>query len=171
MSKTILLIVAVCIATTVTLTIDRVPAFLPATAAALVAPPSPNAVPAAAVEVPFVDPTSAGFATPAQLSNGARVYRTLCLACHLPDGKGMTAVVPPLAGADFLFDDRERAIRIVLKGISGPITVNSVGYNGIMPPLEAVLSDRQIADVLTYVYNSWGNEGAAFDPDFVATLR
>lgn len=120
---------------------------------------------------PAVDRTGAGPATPAQLANGARVYRTLCVSCHLPDGKGMISVIPPLVGSDYMLADRARSVRVVLKGLSGPITVNQVGYNAVMPPLEAVLSDRQVADVLTYVYNSWGNRGEAFDPAAVGAIR
>lgn len=120
---------------------------------------------------PAVDRTSAGPATPIQLANGARVYRTLCVSCHLPDGKGMLTAVPPLAGSDYMQADRARVVRGVLQGISGPITVNQAGYNGVMPPLGAVLSDRQVADVLTYVFNSWGNQGDAFDPESVGAIR
>lgn len=130
-------------------------------------PPVPGAAPAGAL----ADPSTAGPATAAQLTNGARIYRTLCAACHLPDGRGMAGVTPPLAGADYLLTDRERSVRIVLRGLSGPITVNGAAYHGIMPPLEAVLTDQQVADVLTYVFNTWGNAGEAFDPAFVANVR
>ena len=120
---------------------------------------------------PPVDRSSAGFAHAGQMANGAKVYRTLCVSCHLPDGKGMFSVIPPLVGSDYMMADRERTIRGVLKGVSGPITVNQVAYNSVMPPLEAVLSDRQVADVLTYVFNSWGNQGDAFDAAFVGFVR
>lgn len=139
-----------------------------------VPPPAARAValtaPARADERP-VDRTSAGLITATQLANGARVYRTLCVSCHLPDGKGMFSVIPPLASSDYLLADRERSIRTVLKGVSGPITVNQVAFNGVMPPLEAVLSDQQVADVLTYVFNSWGNEGDAFAASAVGVIR
>jgi mono/diheme cytochrome c family protein len=130
---------------------------------------APPAAPATAAA--RVDPTSAGPATPAQLASGARVYRTLCLACHLPDGRGVPSVSPPLAAADYMLADRERAIRVVLRGLAGPITVSGESYNGVMPPLDAVLSDRQVADVLTYAFNTWGNTGDAFAADFVAGVR
>lgn len=128
---------------------------------------APGPVPAALLP----DPTLAGPVTPAQLAHGARVYRALCVACHLPDGRGMAGVTPPLAGADFMLQDRERAVAIVLHGLTGPITVNGTGYSNVMPPLNAVLTDRQVADVLTYVFNTWGNDGEAFDAGFVATVR
>jgi nitrite reductase (NO-forming) len=67
--------------------------------------------------------------------------------------------------------DRDRAIRVVLKGMSGPVTVNGVTLNSVMPPQEAVLTDQQVADVLTYVFNTWGNTGDAFKSDHVKTIR
>lgn len=133
------------------------------------AAPLADAAPAAVL--PAADLTLAGPATSAQINRGARVYRTLCVACHLPDGKGMATVTPPLAGADFMFADRTRAIRTVLKGIEGPITVNGSPYQGTMPSLEQILTDAQVADVLTYVFNTWGNTGEAFDAAHVARLR
>ena len=126
------------------------------------------AAPVAEVEM---DSTSAGLPEPSLMANGARVYRVLCAACHMPDGRGVPGVIPPLAGADYLLEDRPRAVRIILQGLSGPVTVNGASYNNLMPPLDAVLSDTQVADVLTYVTNSWGNTGDAFDPDFVSRVR
>jgi nitrite reductase (NO-forming) len=70
-----------------------------------------------------------------------------------------------------MFADRERAIRTVLKGLAGPITVNGVAYQGSMPALETILTDTQVADVLTYVFNTWGNSGEAFDPAHIARRR
>jgi nitrite reductase (NO-forming) len=115
--------------------------------------------------------TPAKAAAPEQMARGARVYRSLCLACHLPDGRGFPGVCPPLAEADYLLADRARAIRIVLRGLKGPIVVNGETYNGDMPPLADVLSDQQVADVLTYAFNSWGNTGPAFHERDVAAVR
>lgn len=143
----------------------------PAPAAAVVANAAPAMEATPAAVLPAADLTLAGPATSAQISRGARVYRTLCVACHLPDGKGMATVTPPLAGADFMFADRTRAIRTILKGIEGPITVNGAAYQGTMPSLEQILTDAQVADVLTYVFNTWGNTGEAFDAAHVARLR
>jgi nitrite reductase (NO-forming) len=117
------------------------------------------------------NPTIAGLTKEMQIERGKQVYMQTCFACHLPDGKGMPAVFPPLAGSDYMLADRERAIRIVLKGLSGAVTVNGATYNSVMPPLEAQLSDQQIADVLTYVFNAWGNSGEAFQADRVRAIR
>ena len=117
------------------------------------------------------NPTLAGLTKDVQIEKGKQVYMGLCFACHQADGKGLPVAFPPLAGSDFMRADRERAIRIVLKGLTGPVVVNGATFNSVMPPQEAVLTDRQIADVLTYVFNTWGNTGDAFNPDQVKAVR
>ena len=117
------------------------------------------------------NPAIAGLTKEMQTEKGKQVYMGLCFACHQPDGKGLPAAFPPLAGSDFMLADRERAIRVVLKGLTGPVTVSGKTINSAMPPQEAVLTDTQIADVLTYVFNSWGNQGDAFKTDQVKAIR
>jgi nitrite reductase (NO-forming) len=77
----------------------------------------------------------------------------------MQDGKGLAGIFPPLAGSDYLKADRDRAIRIPIKGLNGPIVVNGQNYNNMMPPQN--LTDEQVADVMTYVMNSWGNDDGA----------
>ncbi|TGM66518.1 nitrite reductase, copper-containing [Leptospira meyeri] len=91
------------------------------------------------------------------LANGERVYKSVCAACHMKEGQGVVGVFPPLAKSDYLNADKTRAIQILKKGLSGPITVNGQKYNNVMPHLE--LSNEEIASVLSYVYNQWGNKG------------
>ena len=117
------------------------------------------------------NPAIAGLNKDLQIEKGKQVYMGLCFACHQPDGKGMAGIFPPLAASDFLLADRERAIRIILKGLTGPVTVNGVTLSSAMPPQEATLTDTQVADVLTYIYNSWGNQGDAFKADQVKAIR
>ena len=117
------------------------------------------------------NPTIAGLTKEMQIEKGKQVYMGLCFACHQPDGKGLPMAFPPLAGSDYLLADRDRAVRTVLKGLSGPVTVNGATINSVMPPQEAVLTDAQVADVLTYVYNSWGNTGDAFTSSQVKAIR
>jgi nitrite reductase (NO-forming) len=117
------------------------------------------------------NPAIAGLTKEMQAEKGKQVYMGLCFACHQPDGKGLPGAFPPLAGSDFMQADRERAIRIVLKGLTGPVTVNSTTINSAMPPQEAVLTDTQIADALTYVFNAWGNQGDAFSAEQVKAIR
>jgi nitrite reductase (NO-forming) len=117
------------------------------------------------------NPKLAGLSKDIQGERGKQVYLGLCYACHQPDGRGLPGAFPPLARSDFMLADRERAIRIVLKGLSGPVTVNGVTLNSAMPPLEGVLTDEQVADVLTYVFNAWDNDGASFKPAQVKAIR
>jgi nitrite reductase (NO-forming) len=117
------------------------------------------------------NPAIAGLTKEMQIEKGKQVYMGLCFACHQPDGKGLPAVFPPLAQSDYMLADRDRAVRVVLKGLTGPVTVNGKTYDSAMPPQEAALTDQQVADVLTYVYNSWGNQGDAFKADHVKAIR
>jgi nitrite reductase (NO-forming) len=93
-----------------------------------------------------------------------------CFVCHQPEGQGVVGQIPPLAGSDYLAADKERAVRTVLQGLSGEITVLGKKYNGIMIPLN-YLGDDEIANVVTYVRNSWGNTGDVVSPDLVRTIR
>ena len=115
------------------------------------------------------NPQIAGLSKEIQVERGKKVFLTACFACHQPDGKGLPGIFPPLAGSDFLKADKERAIRIPIKGLSGPIVVNGKPYNNLMPP--QVFSDEQIADVLTYVMNSWGNEDGVVSAADVKRIR
>jgi nitrite reductase (NO-forming) len=117
------------------------------------------------------NPQLAGLTKDIQAERGKQVYLSLCYACHQSNGEGLPGAFPPLAGSDFLMADRERAIRIVLKGLTGPVTVNGKTITSAMPPQEAVLTDTQIADVLTFVVNAWGNKGEAFKADQVKAIR
>ncbi|MGA8264374.1 MAG: copper-containing nitrite reductase [Ignavibacteriaceae bacterium] len=91
----------------------------------------------------------------AVIEKGKEVFSRTCIACHQINGEGIPGVFPPLAESDFLNADKERAIGIVLHGKTGPVTIKGKSFNGVMPPQN--LSDQEIAAVLTYVYNSFGN--------------
>ena len=88
-------------------------------------------------------------------AKGKAVYAKICLACHQATGAGVPSAFPPLAKSDYLNADVNRAIKQVIKGSNGPITVNGKKYSTPMPA--QVLNDQEIADVLTYVYSNWGN--------------
>jgi nitrite reductase (NO-forming) len=105
-----------------------------------------------------------------QTSSGAQVFARTCAACHQPTGQGLPNVFPPLAGSDFLMADEARSIGIVLGGLTGPVTVNGRSYSNVMPS-HAFLSDQELADVLTFVRNAWGNQGDAVSKDQVAARR
>ncbi len=100
---------------------------------------------------------------------GSRVYERNCLACHQSQGQGLPGAFPPLAGADYLLNDPKHAIAVLLEGLSGEIEVNGVTYNGVMPAVR--LTDEQVANVLTYVLNSWGNDGGVIEVADVAAYR
>jgi nitrite reductase (NO-forming) len=105
-----------------------------------------------------------------QVEKGKGVYMQTCFVCHQPEGQGVPGQIPPLAKSDFLMAHRENTIRGVLEGRSGEVVVNGKKYNSVMASLN-YLSDEQIANVVTYVRNSWGNQGDAVSPDEVRRLR
>ncbi|MDX2248029.1 MAG: cytochrome c [Bacteroidia bacterium] len=89
-------------------------------------------------------------------SRGKVVFESYCVACHLGSGQGIVGAFPPLAKSDYLMADTERAVRGIKYGLSGEIVVNGVKYNNYMA--EMGLSDQEIADVMNYILNSWGNK-------------
>lgn len=86
---------------------------------------------------------------------GEEVYSNFCVTCHLPSGKGIPGNFPPLAGSDWLTDKRTESLKAIKYGLSGPIVVNGENYNNVMTPQG--LSDQEVADVMNYISNSWGN--------------
>jgi len=105
-----------------------------------------------------------------RVDRGKAVFQGICSTCHQLEGQGLASVFPPLARSDFLMADKERSIGIVLQGLHGPVTVNGQSYNNVMPPF-ANLSDREVADLLTFVRNSFGNRGEPVDVGEVARVR
>lgn len=92
---------------------------------------------------------------PEQIKAGKEIYGRTCFACHQSEGQGIPNAFPPLAKSDYLNADPKRAIDAVLHGLSGEIVVNGKKYNSVMTSQN--LTDEEIANVLTYVYNSWSN--------------
>lgn len=103
--------------------------------------------------------------------DGETLFKSYCVACHQAGGQGLAGVFPPLAASPWVTGDRGRLARIVLQGLSGPVTVNDVTFNGAMPPWGETLDDDQIAAVLTYIRSAWGNEADAVPPADVAAVR
>jgi nitrite reductase (NO-forming) len=103
------------------------------------------------------------------IAKGKSVYTQTCIACHQPTGVGIPGAFPPLAKSDYLNKDVNRAIKTVIKGLNGPITVNGKKFSSAMPP--QALTDQQIADVLTYVFSSWGNTKTVVTPAMVKAQR
>jgi mono/diheme cytochrome c family protein len=91
------------------------------------------------------------------ISRGKEVYGLYCQNCHMEDGKGMPEVNPPLVKADYMKRPAKDIISVILKGSTSSLTVNGKKYVGAMPAQE-YLTDEQIADVLNYIKNNWGNK-------------
>jgi nitrite reductase (NO-forming) len=89
------------------------------------------------------------------IASGKQKYMETCFACHQAEGQGIPNVFPPLAKSDYLNKDVKRAIRSIINGLSGEIVVNVETYNNTMPA--QALTDQEVAEILTYVYDSWGN--------------
>lgn len=107
-------------------------------------------------------------------ASGRQVYGTYCSVCHQPTGMGAPPLNPPLAGSDWvLVDGPGRLVRLVLNGIQGPIQVSGQSYNGAMPPWRDLLTDEQIAAVLTYIRqnDTWGNNASTVSPAEVSAIR
>ena len=103
------------------------------------------------------------------IADGKEIYQDFCLQCHLDTGKGVSGVFPPLAQSDYLLNDIDLSIRGIKYGMSGPITVNGEQYNGVMQ--NQGLDDVEIADVMNYVINSWGNKSKeVITPERVASI-
>lgn len=107
---------------------------------------------------------------------GKEIYAKegFCSTCHQPDGGGLTASgFPPLRGTPWVTGSSERLIKLVLKGLLGPINVAGREYPGQVPmtPFEGMLNDTEVAAVLTYVRNSFGNQASAISPELVKQIR
>lgn len=106
---------------------------------------------------------------PERIEQGKRLFATICSTCHQPTGQGIPGRFPPLAGSDFLNSDKHRAIGVVVHGLQGEVTVNGRKFNNSMPRFP--LSDDDIANALTYVYNAFGNSGQEVLPQEVSATR
>lgn len=104
-------------------------------------------------------------------AQGAALFGTYCATCHQANGSGVRGAIPPIDGSRYVMADAEVPISILLRGISGPIVVKNEIYNGRMPTFHGVLSDDEIALVLTHVRSSWSNTAERIDPTQVATVR
>ena len=105
-----------------------------------------------------------------QIKAGEALFAGTCSVCHQTTGQGLEGVFPPLAKSDFLMADLARAIGIVVNGLTGPVAVNGKTFNSVMPPMSQ-LNDDEIANILTYVRNNWGNSGTAVSAAEVTEIR
>jgi mono/diheme cytochrome c family protein len=112
--------------------------------------------------------------TTTAMALGKRMYEKNCSICHQPTGAGVPGQFPPLVGSDWvLAPGPNRIIRLPLLGISGPVKVNGTEFNGTMPPLAAAggMSDEEVAAVMTFIRNSWGNKASGVTVEQVQKVR
>ena len=105
---------------------------------------------------------------------GKRVFTQSCVVCHQPTGLGLPGVFPPLAGSEWVLGTDPHGdnhlVKLVLKGMQGPVKVKDVDYNNAMPAWTQ-LSDEQIAGVLTYIRSEWGNAAPPISTEYVKSIR
>lgn len=89
------------------------------------------------------------------IEEGQWIYEDFCVRCHLPTGKGVSGVYPPLNNSDWLKNKIDESIASIKYGLDGEIVVNGETYNNVMTAQG--LSDEEVADVMNYIMNSWGN--------------
>ncbi|MDJ0366817.1 cytochrome c [Hymenobacter sp. H14-R3] len=106
----------------------------------------------------------------ASLTRGAVVYKNVCITCHMADGGGVPNINPPLTKTEYVLGDKARLTHIVLAGLAEPIEIDGNDYKQHMPA-QAYLTDQQVADVLTYVRNNFGNKASAVQVAEVKAVR
>jgi nitrite reductase (NO-forming)/hydroxylamine reductase len=118
-----------------------------------------------------VHKAEAGTAMKEALAKGQDLYLKNCSACHQPTGAGLPGAFPPLAKSDYLTkSDKKKIIHGVINGLQGELVVNGQKFNAVMPNL-AYLKDEEVAQILTYVFNSWGNPGGTFSAAEIKAVR
>ncbi len=102
--------------------------------------------------------------------NPESLYAKNCAACHQANGEGLAGTFPPLAGSEWVIEDPETPVRVLLLGIGGPIDVAGESYDGVMPT-QGHLNEEQIALVATYIRTNWGNEGSEVTTEEVEAVK
>lgn len=105
-----------------------------------------------------------------KMETGKKVYNQYCIACHQADGGGVPSAFPPLQETEWVNGEKDTLISIVLNGLQGEITVKGQKYNGVMTP-HNFLTDEEVASVLTYVRQSFGNNSSEVNAEEVAAIR
>ena len=115
-------------------------------------------------------PKANSSAVSAAVTRGKTVYTNVCLACHQADGSGVPNLNPPLLKTPWVLGNKPTLIGMVLNGSQGKVEIDGEKFNNNMPSL-SYLSDQEIADVLTYVRNSFGNKASIVTPAEVKAVR
>jgi mono/diheme cytochrome c family protein len=114
--------------------------------------------------------TNQGGADKASVERGKTIYTTYCLACHQADGSGVPGLNPPLIKTKWVLGDKKQLITILLKGMDEPIEVDGEEYSNVMAS-HAFLKDQEVADVLNYVRNNFGNKASGVTSADVKAVR
>ncbi|UBM59385.1 PQQ-dependent sugar dehydrogenase [Marinilongibacter aquaticus] len=101
---------------------------------------------------------------------GGKVYGTYCAGCHQGNGLGDSQRFPPLAASEWVIGEKEKLITVLLQGLDGPIEVKGQSYNNVMPQ-HSFLKDQEVAEVLTYIRQSFGNKASAITAEEVKAIR
>jgi mono/diheme cytochrome c family protein len=120
-----------------------------------------------AAELALYEPPTGGV----DLSRGKAVYENICGLCHNNDGMGKPGQAPPFAGSEWALGNPNHMIRIPLAGLAGPVEVKGQQWNLSMPAMGAALPDDDLAAVLSYIRQSWGNKASAITPEQVKAVR
>ena len=124
----------------------------------------------AAVTAAAAAATSGELTVQQQIEAGKALFAGTCSTCHQADGRGLDGVFPPLAKSDWFAGDTRRVPLTMLRGLQGKVTVNGKDYNSVMPPMTQ-LTDDEVANIATYVLNTWGNPGGRVTKSDVAAMR
>lgn len=103
-------------------------------------------------------------------SPGEKIFIKYCISCHQADAGGVPELTPPLIKTSYVLGDKERLITIILNGLNENVEIDGEYFSNPMPSLK-ILKDQEIADVLTYVRNNFGNKAAAVTPEEVKAVR
>jgi mono/diheme cytochrome c family protein len=104
----------------------------------------------------------------ASLKKGQAVYETYCISCHMEDGNGVPSAFPSLVKTGNL-TDKNRLVKIVLQGVRGPIVVKGEKYDAEMASI--TITDQEVADVINYIRNTWGNKAPLMNVSEVALAK
>jgi mono/diheme cytochrome c family protein len=118
----------------------------------------------------FVLSTCSALGQTPKSADGKAVYTQYCLPCHQEDGTGVLNLNPPLRKSDWVNGDRSRLIKVILEGLDKEIEVNGESYNRVMAN-HNFLSDKEVANVLTYIRSNFGNASDAIKEEEVKALR
>ncbi len=118
----------------------------------------------------FAPPTASSKSETLENHPGQPLYKQHCSVCHQADGSGVPGMFPPLTESDYIQGDLKHLVGIIVQGLEGPITVKGVEYNSLMPGLP-YLTDGEIAHILSYVRQSFGNKASEVSESEVAEIR